>query len=232
MTTRNGWRPTSARASWGSYVLGMGFTFDDTDRKGVATPLAEMERLIEENPRNRDVIFPYIGGEEINTSPTHAHHRYVINFRDWPLRRGDFGGSWRDASEHERREWRRDGTVPHDYPEPVAADWPGPLSIVEEKVKPQRDDLPPKNSINREARDRWWRFLAYRQGLTSAISGLERVLGISRISVTTRPFLFLVCDLGLCLLRGVDQVVGVSGECDLDGDERVVALSGGGLQVA
>ena len=73
----------------GSYVLGMGFTFDDTDKKGVASPLAEMRRLIESDPRNREVIFPYIGGEEVNTSPTHAHHRYVINFRDWPLRRAD-----------------------------------------------------------------------------------------------------------------------------------------------
>ena len=73
----------------GSYVLGMGFTFDDTDKKGVASPLAEMRRLIEADPRNREVIFPYIGGEEVNTSPTHAHHRYVINFRDWPLRRAD-----------------------------------------------------------------------------------------------------------------------------------------------
>ncbi|HAK94227.1 MAG TPA: SAM-dependent methyltransferase, partial [Planctomycetes bacterium] len=77
----------------GSYVLGMGFTFDDTDTKGVATSLAEMRRLIEKDPRNGDVIFPYIGGEEVNTSPTHAHHRFVINFgerseeecrRRWP----------------------------------------------------------------------------------------------------------------------------------------------------
>ena len=66
----------------GSYVLGMGFTFDDTDRKGVASSLAEMQRLIESNPRNREVILPYIGGEEVNTSPTHAHHRYVINFAE------------------------------------------------------------------------------------------------------------------------------------------------------
>jgi hypothetical protein len=74
-------------------VLGMGFTFDDTDAKGVATPLAEMRRLVEKDPRNQEVIFPYIGGEEVNTSPTHAHHRYVINFgerseeecrRRWP----------------------------------------------------------------------------------------------------------------------------------------------------
>ena len=77
----------------GSAVLGMGFTFDDTDRKGVASPLAEMRRLIETDPRNREAIFPYIGGEEVNTSPTHAHHRYIINFgerseaecrRRWP----------------------------------------------------------------------------------------------------------------------------------------------------
>ena len=71
-----------ARASVGSYVLGMGFTFDDTDKKGVASRLAEMQRLIDSDPRNRQVIFPYIGGEEVNTSPTHAHHRYVINFAE------------------------------------------------------------------------------------------------------------------------------------------------------
>ncbi len=74
----------------GSYVLGMGFTFDDTNPE--ATPIAEMYRLIEKNPRNAERIFPYLGGEELNTSPTHAHHRYVINFaqmteeeaRQWP----------------------------------------------------------------------------------------------------------------------------------------------------
>ena len=64
----------------GSIVLGMGFTFDDTDKKGVASSLAEMSRLIETNPCNREAILPYIGGEEVNTSPTHAHHRHVINF--------------------------------------------------------------------------------------------------------------------------------------------------------
>ena len=71
----------------GTFLRGMGFTFDDADAKGVASPLAEMRRLIEHDRRNRKVIFPYIGGQEVSTSPTHAHHRYVINFRDWPLRR-------------------------------------------------------------------------------------------------------------------------------------------------
>ena len=74
----------------GSYVLGMGFTFDDTNAE--ATTLAEMERLIAENPKNQERILPYIGGSEVNSSPTHCHHRYVINFgnlseeeaRNWP----------------------------------------------------------------------------------------------------------------------------------------------------
>ena len=131
-------KPNAGKSFQGSIVLGMGFTFDDTDRKGVATPLSEMHRMIEENPRNRDVIFPYIGGEEVNNSPKHAHHRHVINFRDYPLRRADLSATWREVDDNTRRDWRRDGIVPLDYPEPVAADWPDLLKIVEEKVRPGR----------------------------------------------------------------------------------------------
>jgi hypothetical protein len=64
----------------GSYVLGPGFTFDDTNPD--ANSISEMHRLIEKDHRNAERIFPYIGGEEVNSSPTHAHHRYVIDFFD------------------------------------------------------------------------------------------------------------------------------------------------------
>ena len=66
----------------GSKLHGMGFVFDDKDTKGVTTPLVEMRQLIEANPRNKEAIFPYIGGQELNTSPTHKHSRYVISFGD------------------------------------------------------------------------------------------------------------------------------------------------------
>jgi hypothetical protein len=80
----------AGRSFIGSYVLGMGFTFDDTTAE--ASPIAEMHRLIAADPRNAERIFPYIGGEEVNDSPMHAHRRYVINFgemseaeaRRWP----------------------------------------------------------------------------------------------------------------------------------------------------
>jgi hypothetical protein len=68
----------AGRSFIGSYVLGMGFTFDDTNPD--ATPIAQMHELIAKDSHNAEQIFPYIGGEEVNSSPTHAHHRYVINF--------------------------------------------------------------------------------------------------------------------------------------------------------
>ncbi len=80
------------RSFQGPIVLGMGFTFDDTDKKGVASPIALMRELIRKDPRNAERIFPYIGGEEVNDDPTHGYHRYVINLsqmsedeaRGWP----------------------------------------------------------------------------------------------------------------------------------------------------
>jgi hypothetical protein len=81
------WLVANANKSFqGSIVLGMGFTFDDTDTKGIASSLSDMRRLIQADPQNADVIFPYIGGEEVNDSPTHTHHRYVINFFDRDLK--------------------------------------------------------------------------------------------------------------------------------------------------
>ena len=161
----------AAKGFVGSYVLGMGFTFDDTDKKGAATPSAEMRRLIAAKPHNQEAIFPYIGGEEVNTSPTHAYHRYVINFRDYPLRRDNLGSQWMDAAKDQRREWLRRGIVPLDYPDPVAADWPDLIGIVEKKAKPERDVQKRK-----ALRERWWHYAEKRPGLYTAISGLGRVL--------------------------------------------------------
>ena len=164
----------------GSIVLGMGFTFDDTDKKGVASPLAEMHRLIESDPHNREAIFPYIGGEEVNTSPTHAHHRYVINFHDYPLRRDNLETTWLYADAEQRREWLREAIVPLDYPDPVAADWPNLVPIIEERVKPERTKLG-DNGDARRRKEKWWLWGRYTPALFSAVASLGRVLAISRV---------------------------------------------------
>jgi len=59
----------------GSVVVGLGY---------VLTP-EEAQNLLAINVRNRDVIFPYLNGEDLNTSPDQSPNRWVINFFDWPL---------------------------------------------------------------------------------------------------------------------------------------------------
>ena len=113
----------------GCYVLGMGFSFDDTDEAGISSRLAEMHRLGNRNPRNLERIFPYLGNDEVVDRPDHAHHRYVIDFADFPLRRDKLDAPWETASEERRKGWRREGAVPSDYPGPVAADWPDLLQL-------------------------------------------------------------------------------------------------------
>lgn len=66
----------------GSITYGMGFTFDDHDKKGVANPISLMHELITKDKRNAERIFPYLGGDEVNNDPLHQHSRYVIYFGD------------------------------------------------------------------------------------------------------------------------------------------------------
>ena len=170
----------------GTVILGMGFTFDDKKTKGNATRISDLRRLIRRNRANERVVFPYIGGEELNAHPTHLHHRYVTNFADYPLRRANLGQQWSLADSEQRELWIQSGIVPLDYPHPVADDWPDLLSIVEEKVKPQR-----LNDNEERRRRLWWQFGRRRPKLYSSISGLDRVLAINCGATQHFAFAFL-----------------------------------------
>ncbi len=144
----------------GSYVLGMGFTFDDSgladeETPGIPLPIASMERLIAANPKNAEVIFPYIGGEEVNSSPTHAHHRYVIDFRD--------------QNEDECRK-----------------EWPELVEMLERKVKPERTRQKPNGefTLRLPLPQRWWHHADKRPALYAAIEGCQRVLVTSAAAVS------------------------------------------------
>lgn len=137
-------RANNGKSFLGSKTTGMGFTFDNTDKRGVATPIAVMHQLISQDPHNAQRIFPFIGGEEVNDSPTHDFHRYIINFSEMT--------------------------------EAEARHWPSLMEIVEQKVRPERE------AQNREIRKRyWWRFGEPTPALYRAVSGLPRVLVVSRI---------------------------------------------------
>jgi len=170
--------PENEEQSFQGYILlGMGFTFDDTESSGAASPISEMRRLVEKDPCNAERIFSYLGGEELNNSPTHAPRRYAINFENYPLCRKDTGQSWFQLTEETQRKQIRDGVVATDYPMPVAADWPDLLEIVRIKVKPERDGQ--RRDANRE---RWWQYAEKRPGLSRALKRLRHVFCISRVT--------------------------------------------------
>ena len=56
----------------GCYVLGMGFVLD----------VAEAQEWIATDPRNADVLFPYLNGEDLNSRPDGSPSRWVIDFND------------------------------------------------------------------------------------------------------------------------------------------------------
>lgn len=62
------------KAFIGSLVLGMGFVLEPE----------EAQALLAKNPLNRDVLFPYLNGEDLNSRPDCSARRWVINFHDWP----------------------------------------------------------------------------------------------------------------------------------------------------
>lgn len=159
----------------------MGFTFDDAAAaKGEAESLAAMRVLIEKDPRNAERIFAYIGGEEVNTDPRHAHHRYVIDFADFPLRRDASLKLWSAQIESEKDAALRKGIVPSDYPDGVAADWPDLLGIVERRVKPARLKLKDEG-IAAQRKQYWWRYGSRSVGLYSTVAPLARVLVTLRV---------------------------------------------------
>lgn len=177
----------SGVAFQGSIILGMGFTFDDVAAaKGVAEPLATMRALIDRNPRNAERIFPFIGGEEINTDVHHAHRRYVIDFGDLPLRRDGKMTKWVAMTPREREDSLRNGIVPLDYVDPVASDWPDLLAIVERFVKPER-----AKNRDRTRREIWWKHTRRVPALKRAVESLERVLAINCGACPHMAFAFL-----------------------------------------
>ena len=63
----------SGQSFQGSIVLGAGFILDSK----------EAQTLIAKDPRNADVVFPYLNGEDLNSRWDCSASRWVINFHDW-----------------------------------------------------------------------------------------------------------------------------------------------------
>jgi hypothetical protein len=59
----------------GHNVQGIGFVLEP----------GEASTLLKRNQANKDVLFPYLNGEDLNSRPDQSPGRWVINFHYWPL---------------------------------------------------------------------------------------------------------------------------------------------------
>ena len=135
----------------GSIVLGKGFVLSTE----------EADKLIKKDSRNKDVLFPYLNGEDLNNDPVQKPSRWVINFFDWD--------------------------------EEKAKTYPDCYKIVEKLVKPERQRWKKDNEDNeiigtyalrKPLPEKWWIYGEKRPALYNAISELDQVMVVARISKT------------------------------------------------
>ncbi|MFD8370476.1 Eco57I restriction-modification methylase domain-containing protein [Streptomyces sp. NPDC059688] len=131
----------------GAIVLGKGFVLSPEAAHG----------LIEQDERNRDVLFPYLNGEDLNSRAECSASRWVINFHDW--------------SEERSREYPGVYEILEREVKPVRQRLKSDGSYALRKPLPQR----------------WWQYADKRPMLTQLMSGLGQVIAIARVSKAVVP---------------------------------------------
>ena len=126
----------------GCYVLGKGFVLDPEEARG----------WIKEEPRNVEVLFPYLNGDDLNSRSDCSASRWVIDFNDWSEER---------AAEHEAP-YRR--------------------LLRDVKPERQRVKSDGSYVLRKPLPERWWQYGEKRPAMRKAIADLDEVLVIARVS--------------------------------------------------
>jgi hypothetical protein len=149
----------------------LSFTGSKLDATGFILQPEEAHMLVLRNPRNNDVLFPFLNADDVNSQPDQSPTRWVINFRAWPLE--------------------------------LAETYPDCMSIVREKVKPQREKQNDKGG-----KELWWQYLRPRPALYSALTKLKRTLVIpihSKYMICVWKETNLVFSHALCIIALEDE---------------------------
>ncbi|MEV5486969.1 DNA methyltransferase [Streptomyces bobili] len=131
----------------GTIVLGLGFTL----------PASRAHAWISQDDRYRDVLFPYLNGQDLNNHPAHGTDRWVINFHDWPEPRAQ---EYTYAYEQVLREV---------------------------KPERQRRKPNGEYALRKPLPQRYWQYAEKRPALTAALAPLSRCMVITRHTHTVMP---------------------------------------------
>ncbi|WP_237022538.1 Eco57I restriction-modification methylase domain-containing protein [Herbaspirillum frisingense] len=128
------WSPKRLKANeriafQGSVVVGMGFVLS----------LEQARMMLNADPKNSEVLFPYLNGEDLNSDSEQRPSRWVISFWDWPEEKArTYKQPWEWIEEHV-------------------------------KPERQRRDENGKFALRKPLPERWWQYGDKRPGLYHAI---------------------------------------------------------------
>ena len=164
----------------GSIVLGKGFILEPEIAK----------KIINKNPNNKDVLFPYLNGEDLNNSPTQSPSRWVINFFDW--------------DENKAKTYYDCYQIVEELVKPERQRW---------AIDNNGNEIIGEYALRKPMPQKWWIFGEKRPALYNAIKSLNRILVIAQVSKTS-AFTFVTPDkvldakLNVFILdRGIDFLV-------------------------
>jgi len=133
----------------GSIVLGKGFVLETN----------AADSLIKKDQKNKDILFPYLSGEDLNNNPDQSPSRWVINFFDWEETKAI---QYKDCYEiierlvkPERQRWAKDK---------------------------KGNDIIGEFALRKPLPDKWWIYGEKRPALYRAIANKERVIVNSIVS--------------------------------------------------
>jgi methylase of polypeptide subunit release factors len=135
----------------GSIPLGMGFVLTKEKAK----------ELINFNPKNKEVIFPYLNGDDLNNNPNEAANRCIINFFDW--------------DENKAKQYPECYSIISQLVKPERQRW--------SKDK-NGNDIIGQYALRKPMPEKWWIYCEKRPNLYKSISSINKCIVIARTSKT------------------------------------------------
>ena len=133
----------------GSIVLGKGFVIT----------MEQAQALIVKDPRNKDVLFPYLNGEDLNNDPEQKPSRWVINFFDWSEEKARTYPDCFEIVERlvkpERQRWKKDS---------------------------KGNDIVGTYALRKPLPQKWWIYGEKRPALYETISKIDQVMVVPLVS--------------------------------------------------
>jgi hypothetical protein len=117
----------------------------------------EAHKLISTDSRNKDVLFPYLNGEDLNNDPQQKASRWVINFFDW--------------SEEKARTYPDCFNIIERLVKPERQRW---------KLDKDGNEIEGVYALRKPLPQKWWIYSEKRPALYETISKLDQVMAINR----------------------------------------------------